>query len=810
MSLRFPCPPRRRSALACLLSTIVVTMFALAPAQRALAAPPSDGVPPGWTIIEEDIIVPDSFLDDPGRSSYGGTLWPGGVVPYAFHANTNATMQGQARDAMDEWEARADVTFIPRTTQSNYLLIQNSTGNSSYVGMVGGSQAVNIYNWTYRYIICHELAHAMGFWHEQSRADRDDYIVINYDNIIPGYEGNFDIRPFGGDHGEYDFESVMHYSRCAFTECGSCSTACETISTKPEYGDKQSIIGNRGYISEGDARALGFRYGFTGTDCNDNHVRDSYEIDEGLVEDCNNNDIPDDCETDCNGNGVPDLCDIQESGALDGNGNGVLDACEGVPSILRVKAGATGSNNGTSWNNAFTSLQSALTVARNAPGSVDEIWVAAGTYKPGASRSDSFKLINGVAIYGGFAGNETSLSQRDWIDNATILSGDLSGNDAANFANRTDNSYNVVLAETFVDETAILDGFTIRGGNASNTYVPSQTRHAGGGMYIDESTPTIRRCTFTDNRTGASGGGGAIYIDDSSPRIISCRFDGNSSESGGGIYCYTGYPRVINCVFYANEARTWHGGGMVSVAGGPKLLNCTFASNTAVGGGAKGGGYAHWSGGLTPAGASTMRNCILWSNTDSTGGNMSGQIGLDGGTYAIDYCCIKNYNGAYGSSGTLTGNPQFEDLAGGDLRLSAASPCIDAGSHEMLISDADDLNFDDDVDELTPLDCLDADRFFDVPEVVNTGDADGTGLAMIDIGAYEVGEEVDEAPCPADVLPEPNGDGNVTVTDLLAFIIAFDQPCGSCPEDIAPQPDGDGVVSIADIQAAVAAFGACE
>jgi hypothetical protein len=139
--------------------------------------------------------------------------------------------------------------------------------------------------------------------------------------------------------------------------------------------------------------------------------------------------------------------------------------------IWYVNGVATGSNNGLSWANAFTSLQSALADAQAG----DQIWVAQGTYKPTNStdRTISFALDNGVAVYGGFAGTETQLSQRDWVHNLTTLSGAIGtpGN----------GSYHVVT-DTGTAGPTVLDGFTITGGNAesSNTAFP---QNSGGGMH---------------------------------------------------------------------------------------------------------------------------------------------------------------------------------------------------------------------------------------------------------------------------------------------------------------------------------------
>jgi hypothetical protein len=126
---------------------------------------------------------------------------------------------------------------------------------------------------------------------------------------------------------------------------------------------------------------------------------------------------------------------------------------------IYVHDSATGANNGSSWTNAYTDLQSAL----GAASAGDEIWVASGIYKPTAttSRSATFQLSNGVAIYGGFDGTETMLSDRDWTMNICILSGDI-----GSIGVDTDNSYHVVTG-SYTNSTAILDGFRVVDGRAN-------------------------------------------------------------------------------------------------------------------------------------------------------------------------------------------------------------------------------------------------------------------------------------------------------------------------------------------------------
>ncbi|MHC4439481.1 MAG: right-handed parallel beta-helix repeat-containing protein, partial [Planctomycetota bacterium] len=312
--------------------------------------------------------------------------------------------------------------------------------------------------------------------------------------------------------------------------------------------------------------------------------------------------------------------------------------CEGK--IIYVDAGAPGSNDGTNWDDAYNYLQDALADA-NAAEKPTEILVAQGIYKPdqGAfitlgDRGETFQLINGVSIFGGYAGfGEADPNARDIDLYETILSGDLndddieiiSSDDLAGEPSRAENSYQIVTGNG-TDETAILDGFTITGGNADLF-----TDRNGGGLLNEYGSPQIINCTFSEN--SAQYYGGAIYNYYGNPTFINCTFTQNSARTGGGIYNYYGDSTFIDCTFTQNSAGS--GGGIYNSAGNLTITNCTFVDN------ADGGIYS-------TGGNAIITNCTFTGNWDDGSG---GGIYCSGVNSSLTNCVFSKNSADYAGGG---------------------------------------------------------------------------------------------------------------------------------------------------------------
>jgi predicted outer membrane repeat protein len=355
-----------------------------------------------------------------------------------------------------------------------------------------------------------------------------------------------------------------------------------------------------------------------------------------------------------------------------------------------VDVDAVGANDGTSWTNAYTDLQLALGASP-----CTEVWVAAGVYKPttGTDRTATFRLKNGVALYGGFAGTETVRDERDWTANVTILSGDLNGDDVG-FTNNSENVYHVVTGAT----GATLDGFTITAGNANVANVMDPNGNGGGMLNNSGSSPTLTNLIFSGNSTlyygggmlnwhsssptltnvsfngnsADSDGGGMFNWSSSSPALTNVTFSGNSAVVGGGMYNYlSSNPTLTNVTFTNNSATTLRGGGMYNYQSSPTLTNVTFSSNSAF---TTGGGMYNEVG-SNPQ----IRNTIFWGNTATSGA----QIYNTGSAPVVSDSVVQD--GYAGGTNIITTDPMLGALGnyGGSTQtipLLSGSSAIDTGN----------------------------------------------------------------------------------------------------------------------------------
>lgn len=185
--------------------------------------------------------------------------WTGGKVAYVFDEDFPADGRAIFEGACREWEQWANLKFSPRTNEENYIYIYRDETDSSFsqVGMVGGQQIMSLASWANKMTACHEMAHALGVMHEQSRSDRDQFVSINFDNVIPGMEGNFAIVPDSRNIGTYDFGSVMHYPAVSFP----IDPNVPTIVCKPGYEQFQDEMGQRDHLSDLDKAGMAEIYG---------------------------------------------------------------------------------------------------------------------------------------------------------------------------------------------------------------------------------------------------------------------------------------------------------------------------------------------------------------------------------------------------------------------------------------------------------------------------------------------------------------------------------------------------------------------
>ncbi len=370
--------------------------------------------------------------------------------------------------------------------------------------------------------------------------------------------------------------------------------------------------------------------------------------------------------------------------------------------VRYVKPTATGLGDCTSWSNACA-LETAIGPPMPVAQEGDEVWVKAGTYPP-------FVLLDGVRVYGGFAGTETSASQSNPLTNVTIVEG--GGTQRCVFASGT-------------GPGTVLRGFTIRNG---------YEEYYGGGLALEHGEASFVQCTFEYNTAGVLAGAAATLFSVADFTNCTFRYNGSTDPDdppygGGAAIFYFSSVTLVNCLFHDNQA--WEGGAVEFGDQEVTFINCTFANNRAT------GPYKHGGAVFDDGRFGNFQNCIFWGNTLWNGTPES----IYGDNYAngtiVTYSDIEG--GWYGA-GNINADPLFVDAAARNFQLSSQSPCKNTGSNALLPLDEFDLDWDGRTDgtngqlsETIPKDLA-----------MSLRKKNPVGSPIVDMGAYErqiAGEE---------------------------------------------------------------------
>nr|BAI68361.1 hatching enzyme [Paracheirodon innesi] len=173
-------------------------------------------------LVEGDIVLPRTrnALVCPSNNCFWKKSPTGLVqVPFTVSADFSSSDRAVIAGAMATFHSKTCIRFVSRTIESDYLSIESRDGCYSPVGRSGGQQVVSLSTsgCVYHGIVQHELNHALGFYHEHTRSDRDGYVTINWKNIDPTMQYNFNKENTNNLNTPYDYSSVMHYGKTAFT-----------------------------------------------------------------------------------------------------------------------------------------------------------------------------------------------------------------------------------------------------------------------------------------------------------------------------------------------------------------------------------------------------------------------------------------------------------------------------------------------------------------------------------------------------------------------------------------------------------------
>lgn len=214
----------------------------------------------GRAVFQGDMILPlDAdgnvrlFLERPKSTGFNGLLWEDGIIYYDI--SPGLALAGEIAAAIKEWEALTGMRFVRRTTERDYVWFTTETREACFsaYGRRGGRQNISLHPECTKPAILHEIGHAAGLFHEQSRTDRDDYVDLHLENCDPTYWYAFDVfTPAQGyNFGPYDYNSIMHYYSFSF------SNNKEPTITKKDG----SLIPYNKFLSPGDLEGIRALYG---------------------------------------------------------------------------------------------------------------------------------------------------------------------------------------------------------------------------------------------------------------------------------------------------------------------------------------------------------------------------------------------------------------------------------------------------------------------------------------------------------------------------------------------------------------------